>query len=85
MGENTPNVIVYSTPLCVPCENLKRFLKARGVAFEAKDLMMDEEAAEFIESRNIRSSPVLQVGEQLYYGSELRRERLEELFGARAR
>lgn len=85
MGATLPNVIVYSTPLCAPCESLKRFLKARGVAFEAKDLMMDEEAAEFIESRNIRSSPVLQVGEQLYYGSELRQERLEELFGAQAR
>ena len=39
------NVIVYSTPLCVPCDQLKSYLRERGVDFTAKDLMMDEDAA----------------------------------------
>ena len=79
-AEKTRNVIVYSTPLCAPCESLKRFLKSQGIVFEAKDLMMDEEAAEFIESKNIRSTPVLQVDDQLFFGSDLAKDRLEQLF-----
>ncbi|MDP2374682.1 glutaredoxin family protein [Reyranella sp.] len=41
-----PSIIVYSTPLCAPCEALKRALKARGVSFRTVDLLMDEAAAE---------------------------------------
>ncbi len=63
----TQKVIVYSTPLCAPCEQLKGYLKAHDVVFVAKDLMVDEDAAAFIESRNIRSSPVLQVNAILIY------------------
>ena len=33
-----PEIVVYSTPLCMPCEALKRFLKENGVPFVAKDL-----------------------------------------------
>lgn len=79
-AEKPQKVIVYSTPLCAPCESLKRYLKSQGIAFEAKDLMMDEEAAEFIESRNIRSTPVLQIDDRLYFGSDLAKERLEQMF-----
>ncbi len=75
----TRKVIVYSTPLCTPCEALKRFLRSHDVAFVAKDLMMDEVAAEYIESKSIRSTPVLQIDDQLYYGSDLSAERLEQL------
>jgi glutaredoxin len=74
-------IIVYSTPLCAPCEQLKGYPRAHDVAFEAKDLMMDEEAAAFIESHNIRSSPVLQVGEQLIFGPELGPEKVDEVLG----
>jgi glutaredoxin len=75
------SVIVYSTPLCRPCEQLKGYLRAHDVEFVAKDLMMDEAAAAFIESRNIRSSPVLQVGDVLLYGPDLGPEKVDELLG----
>ncbi len=75
------SVIVYSTPLCAPCEQLKAYLRAHDVAFVAKDLMMDEEAAAFIESHNIRSSPVLQVDDQLIFGPELGPEKVDEVLG----
>ena len=74
-------VIVYSTPLCGPCEQLKGYLNAHDVTFIAKDLMMDEEAAAFIESRNIRSSPVLQVDDVLLYGQDLGPKKVDELLG----
>ena len=75
----THEVIVYSTPFCAPCDGLKQYLKTNGVAFIAKDLMMDEDAAEYIESKNIRSTPVLQIDDQLYCGKDLSPERLEQL------
>ena len=74
-------VIVYSTPLCAPCEQLKGYLKAHNVAFVAKDLMVDEDAAAFIESRNIRSSPILQVDDILLYGPDLGPEKVDKLLG----
>jgi|TARA_Y100000588_G_scaffold111872_1_gene122739 glutaredoxin len=75
------NVTVYSTPLCAPCEQLKTYLRDRGVEFTAKDLMMDEDAAEFIDSKNIRTSPVLQVDDTLLHGQELEPSKIDVLLG----
>ena len=76
-------VVLYVTPLCAPCERLKAYLRSRGVAFAVKDLMMDEEAAEFLESRNIRSSPVLRVGDDILAGVTLNTEKIDALLGLR--
>ena len=72
-------VTVFSTPLCAPCEQLKSYLLDRGVEFTSKDLMMDEDAAEFIDSKNIRTSPVLQVDDTLLHGQELEPSRIDAL------
>lgn len=74
-------VIVYSTPLCPPCERLKKYLAARGVEFRVRDLMMDEAAAELMGSRNIRTSPALQVGDEFLSGGDLTPERIDGLLG----
>lgn len=73
------NVIVYSSPLCAPCERMKEYLRSRGVAFKVVDVMMDEDAAEFLESRNIRSTPVLSVDGELVVGFQ--REPIDKLLG----
>ncbi len=65
----------------MPCEALKRFLTENGVPFVNKDLMMDEEAAELVESHNIRTSPVLGVGDELYAGKALERDNLIVVLG----
>ena len=64
-------VIVYSTPFCLPCEQLKRYLRAHAVAFAVKDLMMDETAADLMVSLNIRSSPALGIDGRIYAGADL--------------
>lgn len=74
-------VIVYSTPLCAPCEQLKRYLTEHHVSFVTKDLMMDEDAAEFIEGQGIRTSPVLQVGESLLHGNDIEPGNIDALLG----
>ncbi|MDC0986604.1 glutaredoxin family protein [Alphaproteobacteria bacterium] len=80
MSENV-EITVYSTPLCAPCEQLKIYLRAHDVEFIAKDLMMDEVAAEFIDGHNIRTSPVLQVGDQLLHGAELHPAKIDAILG----
>jgi len=85
MANATPdNIVVYSTPLCSPCDGLKNYLKSNSVKFSTKDLMMDEEAAEFIEDKGIRSTPVLQVGDDLYFGADLSKDRLDEILSIQA-
>lgn len=74
-------VIVYSTPFCAPCEGLKRFLAARGVAFRVRDLMMDENAQERLEEAGIRSTPALEIDGALYAAEQLEPERLEAMLG----
>ena len=70
-------VVVYTTPLCAPCEALKRALRARGVAFQTIDLLMDEEAAERLEEQGIRSAPALEVDGRFYTGTALAEDRLD--------
>ena len=75
------NVIVYSTPFCSPCERLKKYLNERGVSFASVDLMMDEDAADMLEDRGIRASPVLEVDGQYYFGNDLTSANLVSLLG----
>jgi glutaredoxin len=74
-----PEVVVYSTPLCEPCEELKAYLRGRGVAFRVRDLLLDEEAAETLEQRNIWSSPAISVGDEFLEGFD--RARIDRLLG----
>ncbi len=64
-------LVVYSSPLCAPCERMKAWLRERGHDFVVRDVMMDEEAGELLEERDIRTTPVLQVGEQFIVGFDL--------------
>ncbi len=50
-----------------------------GVSFIVKDLSVDGEAAELLESRNIRSTPVLSVNGELVEGYQP--EKVDELIG----
>ncbi|MCP5027842.1 MAG: glutaredoxin family protein [Actinomycetia bacterium] len=59
-------VRVYSTVMCQPCEALKADLRRAGIPFKVFDPMLDEEAADFLDDRHIRTTPVLTVGEDIY-------------------
>ncbi len=79
MAATDREVIVYSTPFCVPCEQLKRYLRAHAVAFAVKDLMMDEAAAELMESLDIRSTPALGIDGRVYAGADLDPANIDKL------
>jgi glutaredoxin len=73
------SLVVYTTPLCAPCEVLKRILATEGLAFEVKDLLVDDEAAALLERRGIRSAPALGIDDEIYAGDDLKPERLMAL------
>ena len=72
-------VIVYTTPFCVPCEQLKRYLDVQGVPFATRDLMMDEDAQDKIDDAGIRSTPILEVNGELFAGEALAPENIRAL------
>ena len=72
-------IVLYTTPLCPPCDALKRLLVSEGLAFEIKDLLIDEQAAALVESKGIRTAPALGIDGEIYAGEELRPDRLVEL------
>ena len=72
-------IVVYTTPLCAPCEVLKRILTTEGLIFEIKDLMMDDAAAALMERHGIRSAPALGIDGEIFAGDDLRPDRLVAL------
>ena len=62
---------VFSSPLCGPCEQMKAWLRERGYSFIVRDVMMDEEAGELLESHGIRTTPALHVGDRFVVGLDL--------------
>ena len=66
-----PVLTVYSSPLCGPCERMKAWLSERDLAFSVRDVMMDEDAGELLESHDIRTTPVLQVDDQFIIGFDV--------------
>lgn len=64
-------LVVFSSPLCVPCERMKAWLTERHYPFVVRDVMMDEQAGELLEAHDIRTTPVLLVGERFIEGFDL--------------
>lgn len=77
MGER--KITVYTTPFCVPCEQLKRYLDTQGVSFTIRDLMMDEDAQDKIDDAGIRSTPILEVDGEFFAGEALAPEKIRAL------
>lgn len=67
--------------MCAPCEQLKGYLRRSGIEFEVRDLLMDEEAADYLESLGMRGSPVLEVNGRVYAGPQLDRDNLDIVLG----
>ncbi|MEZ5818787.1 MAG: glutaredoxin family protein [Hyphomicrobiaceae bacterium] len=79
MSAPARDVIVYTSPMCVPCEQLKRFLTANGVTYRVRDLLMDEDAQDRLDEARIRSTPALEVDGRIYAGDALTPEKVKAL------
>ncbi len=75
------DIIVYTSPFCAPCEQLKQFLTSNGVSFEVKDLLMDEDAQDRLDEARVRSTPALEVDGEIYAGASLNQDKVRALLG----
>ncbi|MEE8421605.1 MAG: glutaredoxin family protein [Dehalococcoidia bacterium] len=76
---SAPEVVVYTSPLCIPCEELKQHLTTHGIAFSLVDVMMDEDAADMLEGAGFHDTPVISIGGELLDGVDV--ERVNALLG----
>ena len=65
------SVIVYSNPNCVQCEQTKRYLKSKGVEFEAKMIQDSPEINSLIAEKGYQSAPVVVSGDKSWSGFKL--------------
>lgn len=65
----TAEVIIYTTPTCPDCRQLKSWLQQAGVAFEERDLS-DPEIMEEAKARyGVRVAPITVIGDWFTYGT----------------
>ena len=50
--DRTPGVVMYTTAWCGYCHRLKRLMTDAGIAFDEIDIEADDDAAQFVMSRN---------------------------------
>ncbi len=63
---------VYTTPECPRCEQLKSFLKSRGVSFEVMDMTTAEALTELrVNGIFTLAAPVLQIDDRFYTTNDL--------------
>jgi hypothetical protein len=55
------------------------YLRSAGVEFRVRDVMADQEAADFLESRDIFTTPVVSIDGELIVGFP--RPRIDRLLG----
>jgi glutaredoxin len=79
----TGGVVVYKTAWCGVCKQVEAYLKKKGVAYEAKDIEKDRQAAAELQAKaqakSVRtgSVPIIDVRGELIVGFD--RARLEQL------
>jgi glutaredoxin 3 len=70
--------IVYSTPTCPFCKQLKAYLEEKGIEFTDIDVSVDQEKAqEMIKKSGQMGVPVLEVGDEVIVGFD--KKKVDEL------
>ncbi|HLD54623.1 MAG TPA: glutaredoxin family protein [Candidatus Nanoarchaeia archaeon] len=61
-------IIIYSTPTCPSCKNVKEFLKEKKIKFTIKDVSSKKNADEMIKKSNQMSVPVIDIDGKIIIG-----------------
>ena len=73
-------VKMYSTPTCVYCVTLKKFLEERGIPYEEVDVAASESAAkEMVKKSGQMGVPVVEIEGQIIIGFD--RDKISEILG----
>jgi len=68
------DIIVYSTPACSYCYQLKEFLRSQGIEFEEIDVSRNQEAARrIVEKTEQMGVPVTEIDGEFIVGFDLER------------
>lgn len=61
--------VVFSTPVCSKCKQLKNTLTTKSIPFREVNLWEDEESSRFLRSQSLLSLPQVfqEVGDELVY------------------
>lgn len=68
-GASTPDLLIYTTPTCPDCRELKLWLARTGIAYEERDLTDPLIAEEAKARTGVRVAPISVIGERIFYGT----------------
>ena len=76
--KNMPNVIIYSTPVCVYCKKVKEFLDKKKVPYQEKNVATDIPAREEMLRKTAQFGvPVVDIDGKIILGFD--KAKMEEL------
>ncbi len=62
-------VLIYTTPACIYCQMAKKFFKDHDVAYEEKDVSVDDKAREeMVEKSGQLGAPVVDIDGRIIVG-----------------
>lgn len=62
------SITVYTSPSCVQCEQTKKYLTAKDLAYDIVDLSENPEAMEMVQELGFKSAPVVITSEGNWSG-----------------
>jgi glutaredoxin-like YruB-family protein len=69
---------IYSQPTCPACNEVKEYLKSRGIAFTDYDILSDDTALnEMLNVHKVRVTPLILIGDKKVIGFDA--EELEKV------
>lgn len=71
------NIRIFSQPACPACNEVKEYLKAKGIPFTDYNILSDEKARdEMLHVHKVRVTPLILVGDKKLIGFDV--EELEK-------
>lgn len=64
-------ITIYSNPNCSQCEQTKRYLTLKGIAFESKMIQDSPEVFPLIEEKGYKTAPVVVTSHDSWSGFRL--------------
>ncbi len=73
-------IVIYTTTWCPDCRAAKKFLQAKGLAYEEIDIEKNPDAAEIVMRLNdgMKKVPTLDVGGRIVSGDQFDASRFEK-------
>lgn len=76
-------VIIYSTPTCVYCHNLKEYLKSKNIEYKEIDVSKDEKELEkMVAISGQMGVPVIDIDGNIVIGFD--KQKVDELLGLKS-